>query len=282
MQQRWTSATGPGAVAAAIVTAGAIGFWSTRGESEPALQSLAVLPFANLTGDPELDRLAEQHEIFFVDDGSRDGTGELHPTSHIYIMMLLPDDLPESVEPELSDFVTALWDVGLEIGHSVRTVDQCLEQAVGDLTVATTLIEARLLDGPVELFESMQAAISPDRIWPSTEFFEEKRKEQIARHHRYGDTAYNLEPNVKGSPGGLRDIQMIGWVAKRHFGAETLHDLVTHDFLTEGEHLTLLEGQSLLWRIRFALHRLAGRREDDLGALCHTDVNPPERGIGSL
>ena len=89
------------------------------------------------------------------------GRGELHPCSDIDIMLLLPDDLPESVEPELSDFVTALWDVGLEIGHSVRTVDQCLEQAVGDLTVATTLIEARLLDGPVELFESMQAAISP-------------------------------------------------------------------------------------------------------------------------
>ena len=134
------------------------------------------------------------------------GRGELHPGSDIDIMLLLPDDLPESCEPELSDFVTALWDVGLEIGHSVRTVDQCYEQASQDLTVATTLIESRLLDGPKALYQSMQAAIGPDKLWPSTEFFAEKRKEQIARHHGYDDTAYNLEPNVKGSPGGLRDI----------------------------------------------------------------------------
>ena len=190
------------------------------------------------------------------------GRGELHPCSDIDIMLLLPDDLPESCEPELSDFVTALWDVGLEIGHSVRTVDQCLEQARADLTVATTLIEARLLDGPEELFDRMQDVISPERIWPSSEFFEEKRKEQIERHHRYHDTAYNLEPNVKGSPGGLRDIQVIGWVAKRHFGVDTFDALVPHRFLTPGQVRRLHEGQAFLWRVRFALHVLTGRRED--------------------
>jgi len=158
--------------------------------------------------------------------------------------------------------VTALWDVGLEIGHSVRTVAQCHEQASKDLTVATTLIEARLLDGPVELCDSMQDAISPDRIWPPDKFFEEKRKEQIARHHSYHDTAYNLEPNVKGSPGGLRDIQMIGWVAKRHFGVRTLDELVQHQFLTPGQIQRLNEGQAFLWRVRFGLHVLTGRRED--------------------
>ena len=190
------------------------------------------------------------------------GRGELHPCSDVDIMLLLPDDLPESCEPELSDFVTALWDVGLEIGHSVRTVDQCLEQATADLTVATTLIEARLLDGPAELFERMQEAISPERIWPSNEFFEEKHKEQLERHHRYHDTAYNLEPNVKGSPGGLRDIQVIGWVAKRHFGVDSFDELVAHKFLTPGQVRRLHEGQAFLWRVRFALHVLTGRRED--------------------
>ncbi len=190
------------------------------------------------------------------------GRGELHPCSDIDIMLLLPDDLPESCEPELSDFVTALWDVGLEIGHSVRTVDQCFEQARADLTVATTLIEARLLDGPPALFEAMQTAIGPGRVWPPREFFEEKRREQIERHHRYHDTAYNLEPNVKASPGGLRDIQMIGWVAKRHFGVATLGELVEHRFLTQGQLRRLNEGQAFLWRIRFALHVLTGRRED--------------------
>ena len=190
------------------------------------------------------------------------GRGELHPSSDVDIMILLPDDLPESVEPELSDFVTALWDVGLEIGHSVRTVGQCFEQASKDLTVATTLIEARLLDGPASLYAAMQEVIGPDNLWPPSEFFAEKHKEQIARHHRYGDTAYNLEPNVKGSPGGLRDIQMIGWVAKRHFGVETLDQLIEHNFLTPGQVQRLNEGQAFLWRVRFALHVLTGRRED--------------------
>ena len=190
------------------------------------------------------------------------GRGELHPSSDVDIMLLLPNDLPESCEPELSDFVTALWDVGLEIGHSVRTVEQCSEQAEKDLTVATTLIEARLLDGPAALYEEMQAAMDPQRLWPPAKFFAEKLKEQTARHHRYGDTAYNLEPNVKGSPGGLRDIQVIGWVAKRHFGVDTLDELVDHKFLTPGQIRRLHKGQEFLWRVRFALHVLTGRRGD--------------------
>ena len=190
------------------------------------------------------------------------GRAELHPCSDVDIMLLLADELPVDSEDQLSAFVTALWDVGLEIGHSVRTVEQCFEEAKRDLTVATTLIESRKLVGPEELYASMQAAIAVDKIWPPAEFFAEKRKEQIARHHRYDDTAYNLEPNVKGSPGGLRDIQMIGWVAKRHFGVETLDELVAHKFLTPVQVRRLHDGQVFLWRVRFGLHILTGRRED--------------------
>jgi len=190
------------------------------------------------------------------------GRAELHPYSDVDILLLLPDDLPGSVEPELSDFITSLWDVGLEIGHSVRTVQQCADEATKDLTVATTLIEARLIDGPEALFEEMQEVIAPDRIWPPDEFFKAKHEEQITRHHRYHDTAYNLEPNVKGSPGGLRDIHMIGWVAKRHFGVQTLDELVQHKFLTPVQLQRLNGGQAFLWRVRFGLHILTGRRED--------------------
>ncbi|MGI9232701.1 MAG: [protein-PII] uridylyltransferase [Woeseiaceae bacterium] len=192
------------------------------------------------------------------------GRGELHPYSDVDVMILLPDEMPAGAEDALAAFVTALWDIGLEIGHSVRTVEQCFKEASDDLTVATTLMEARLLAGPSKLFDAMQRTIAPERMWPSTEFFAEKRKEQIVRHHRYHDTAYNLEPNVKGSPGGLRDIQMIGWVAKRHFGAATLAELVDHGFLTPGQLQRLEEGQTFLWRIRFGLHILTGRREDRL------------------
>ena len=192
------------------------------------------------------------------------GRGELHPSSDVDVMLLLPDEIPAGGEDSLSAFVTALWDIGLEIGHSVRTIAQCREEAETDLSVATTLMEARLLAGPETLFSEMQEIISPANMWPSDRFFEEKRKEQIVRHHRYHDTAYNLEPNVKGSPGGLRDIQMIGWVAKRHFGAATLAELVDHNFLTPGQLQRLEDGQAFLWRIRFALHILTGRREDRL------------------
>lgn len=192
------------------------------------------------------------------------GRGELHPYSDVDVMLLLPDMLPDSADDALSAFVTALWDIGLEIGHSARTVAQCDEEARSDLTVATTLMEARRLAGPEALFTAMQDVIAPDKMWPSDRFFAEKRKEQILRHHRYHDTAYNLEPNVKGSPGGLRDFQMIGWVANRHFGASTLAELVEHRFLTPGQLKRLEEGQEFLWRIRFALHILTGRREDRL------------------
>jgi len=191
------------------------------------------------------------------------GRGELHPCSDIDIMILLPRE-DDAWREALENFLTFLWDIGLEVGHSVRTVEDCLVQSGADITVATTLMESRLLDGPRSLFEQMVEAVGPDHIWPTPAFFEAKLKEQTERHHRYHDTAYNLEPNVKGSPGGLRDIQMVGWVAKRHFDASSLHQLAQLGFLTDYEYRKLLAGQTFLWRIRWALHTITGRREDRL------------------
>ena len=211
-----------------------------------------------------LDHIGDLGDQFALVAVGGYGRGELHPYSDVDVMLLLPESVGERAEQRLSAFVTSLWDVGLDIGHSVRSVKQCIEEASADLTVATTLMEARLLAGPEQLFAEMQAAVGPDKIWSPQSFFAEKRAEQIARHHRYHDTAYNLEPNVKGSPGGLRDIQMIGWVAKRHFGVKSLDELVDHHFLTPGQLKRLADGQAFLWRVRFALHVLTGRREDRL------------------
>jgi [protein-PII] uridylyltransferase len=192
------------------------------------------------------------------------GRGELHPHSDIDVLLLVAEDaLPALCEP-LERFVLFLWDMGLEIGHSVRSVDECVQEAAKDITVATNLMESRLLAGAECLYLAMRAATGPDRLWPSRDFFEAKWQEQIARHRKFYDTAYNLEPNVKEGPGGLRDIQMIGWVAKRHFGARTLEDLVAHGFLSAGEYQRLMAGQGFLWKVRFGLHMLAGRREDRL------------------
>lgn len=192
------------------------------------------------------------------------GRGELLPCSDIDIMVLLPKTEAAPWTPDLERFLTFLWDIGLEVGHSVRTIDDCQREAQSDVSVITTLIEARLLAGQEPLFAAMRRALGPDRLWPSGAFFEAKVKEQRERHLRYHDTAYNLEPNVKQSPGGLRDIQTIGWVAKRHFGAETLDELVAHGFLTQRELVQLKAAQSYLWKLRFGLHVLTGRREDRL------------------
>jgi len=191
------------------------------------------------------------------------GRGELHPYSDIDLMILLR----KSAKPyrdEIIAFTTFLWDIGLEVGHSVRTLKECIREVKNDITIATNMQEARLLVGPADLFEKQKQQCGSNKYWPSNKFFAEKLKEQHNRHARFHDTAYNLEPNIKEGPGGLRDIQMIGWVAKRHFGAKSLHDLVTHDFLTEEEYKSLHEGQAFLWQIRYGLHIAASRREDRL------------------
>ncbi|SCZ55781.1 [protein-PII] uridylyltransferase [Thiohalomonas denitrificans] len=192
------------------------------------------------------------------------GRGELHPHSDVDLMILAEPGAIRHFQSCLEGFLLFLWDIGLEVGHSVRTVEQCVEEAEADITVATNLMESRLLIGPRALYEAMRERTSQDHVWPGPAFFEAKWEEQIARHHKFNDTAYNLEPNVKEGPGGLRDIQMIGWVAKRHYGAETLHNLVGHGFLTASEYRALSDGQAFLWKVRFGLHILSGRREDRL------------------
>ena len=192
------------------------------------------------------------------------GRGELHPCSDIDILVLVHEPYGGAWREHIAAFITALWDIGLEVGHSVRTLEECVAQAEGDVGVATSLMEARLLAGDTVLFQRMRTATGPARLWPSQAFFAAKLKEQQERHAKYHHTAYKLEPNVKESPGGLRDIQTIGWVAKRHFGAQTLHGLVDHGFLTEDEFRRLSAGQDYLWRLRYGLHLLHGRREDRL------------------
>jgi len=192
------------------------------------------------------------------------GRGELHPKSDIDLMLLLKEEENETTKALIEKFLTLLWDVRLEIGSSVRTVEECIEESSKDITVATNIMEARLLAGSEKLFADMKEKTSAEHIWDSKSFFQAKLEEQIQRNGKFNDTAYNLEPNLKESPGGLRDIQMIGWVAKRHFNANSLSDLVKEGFLLEDELNALLEGQHLLWRIRCSLHYLAGRREDRL------------------
>ncbi len=192
------------------------------------------------------------------------GRGELFPHSDVDLLLLLKRDDPRRVQPFAETFLRFLWDLGLEVGHSLRSIKDCVAESRKDITVATNLMEARLLVGDPALFAAMQERTGPARLWPSRKFFAAKLAEQIERHHHFGDTAYNLEPNIKEGPGGLRDIQVVAWVTQRHYGTARLHDLVELGFLSEKEFRALDRGRRLLAQLRCGLHFLAGQREDRL------------------
>lgn len=192
------------------------------------------------------------------------GRGELHPHSDVDLLLLLETEPDAAVRGTLEAFLRLLWDLGLEIGHAVRTIDACVEEAERDVTVLTNLMESRTVAGPERLRLRMNEALATDKLWPSPRFFRAKLEEQTARHRRYENTEYNLEPNVKSSPGGLRDIQMLGWVAKRHFGTSDFEHLVGLGYLTAEELIALTEGRQFLWKVRWGLHLLTGRGEDRL------------------
>jgi [protein-PII] uridylyltransferase len=190
------------------------------------------------------------------------GRAELHPASDVDVLILHDGaELPTGAEEAVSQFITHLWDLGLDIGSSVRSLSDCVRLATEDITIATNIMESRTLVGDERLRRDMQRLTGPDRLWPGKAFFIAKRDEQIARHAKHNNTEYNLEPDLKNAPGGLRDIQTIGWVAKRHFGADTLRDLVAHGFITEAEFGELDACQCVIWRIRFALFIVSGRSD---------------------
>ena len=192
------------------------------------------------------------------------GRAELHPYSDIDIQILLGRPHQQRHKASIEAFLTFLWDINLEVGASVRTLQENRDEASRDITVATSLMESRHLVGNPALHARLMATISQKKIWKPSRFFAAKKSEQQARHRKHDDIDYALEPNIKVTPGGLRDIQTIGWIAKRYYAAPDLSSLVKHGFLQKNEYQDLIRGRDFLWRIRYGLHMVTGRREDRL------------------
>ncbi len=194
------------------------------------------------------------------------GRGQLFPYSDVDVLLLVPQaqDAPSSAQlrTALEHFVSACWDAGLEIGSSVRTVAESLALARQDIVAQTSMLEARLIDGNADLFQALTAAL-PSTIDPQ-EFFLAKHLELRQRHSKFENTAYALEPNCKESPGGLRDLQTILWVAKAAGLGQSWQELAQRHILTALEAQQLERNETTLFNLRARLHAVAGRHEDRL------------------
>jgi [protein-PII] uridylyltransferase len=187
------------------------------------------------------------------------GRGELFPHSDVDVLVLLPQ---AASTDGVADFITACWDTGLEIGSSVRTVEECVAEAQRDVTVQTALLESRLVAGKRRLFERFRAATAA--VLDPRAFLRAKTLEMQQRHVKYESTPYSLEPNCKESPGGLRDLQVLVWVARGAGFGKTWRELAAGGLLTAFEVGQLQRHEGTLKLIRARLHAVAGRREDRL------------------
>jgi len=206
-------------------------------------------------------RMAMPADIALVAVGGY-GRGELYPASDVDLLLLVPQGCDATHHPRLEPLIGLFWDIGLDVGHSVRNIAECLEESERDITVQTTLIEARLLCGNRALFNEFNARFHA-HLDPLA-FFKAKQLEQAERYTRYNDTPYSLEPNCKESPGGLRDLQIILWIARAAHLGDSWRDLAQTVLVTAEEARQLSRAESFLRHLRIRLHHTVGRREDRL------------------
>ena len=191
------------------------------------------------------------------------GRGELAPHSDIDLLFLLPYKLTPHSEQVVEFILYRLWDLGLKVGHASRTVQECMRQAQGDLSIRTNLLESRYLWGDQPLYEQFRARYEKEILKGKGEaFLKDKLAERQARHKRAGDSRYALEPNIKEGKGGLRDLQTLLWIARFMYRVRDFVDLVDQDLLTANEVLAYDKAFNFLWTLRCHLHYLTGRAED--------------------
>lgn len=195
------------------------------------------------------------------------GRNQLFPYSDIDLLILLPDNALNSdscalQNQKIETLIGLLWDIGLNVGHSVRTLQECVSESAQDVTVQTNLLEARLLCGKKSHYLTFLKAVN--KTIDAASFFSAKFKEQDNRHAKFNDTTYNLEPNIKESPGGLRDLHMILWLALSQNLGKNWADLAKNNIITKAELRQIKRHERNLQNLRIRLHYLAKRREDRL------------------
>ncbi len=192
------------------------------------------------------------------------GRRELQLHSDIDLLLLHSDKFSEENSDKAQQFIQQCWDAGLNISHQITNVNELADLAEKDLSVISSIMDMRLVAGQSSLMEELAYHTHPLHMWPSDQFFRGKKKEQALRYAKYGETAYNLEPNVKYGPGGLRDLQVLLSIGKRHFGIQKLSDGIACGFFSDKEYDDLIHCLHFLWKIRFALHSIADKQEERL------------------
>lgn len=207
--------------------------------------------------------LSEQQGIALIAVGGY-GRREMFPLSDLDFLILVEQMPSPEIEEKITQFIQFLWDCGFEVGHSVRTLQQCELEGKQDITIATNLLEARFLTGNRPHFDALNELVKNSDFWSKEDFFNAKVQEQIERYQSYHNTAYNLEPDIKYSPGGLRDLHLLYWVALRHSGALTLEAILQSGFIYPQEYQQLQESRAFLFKVRFALHLILKRYDNRL------------------
>ena len=193
------------------------------------------------------------------------GRKEFYPKSDTDLLILINDQKKDQHKKNISHFLAYLWDIGIEVSHSTRTIKECITEGSRDISIATTLLESRYISGSKIMFENLIKTIDESKsFWSNKDFYQEKVDEQIKRHLQFNNTAYNLEPDIKNGPGSLRDLHTIFWLCKKFLGIDRIEELLNHNILTEKQLQQLINSRNFLSLIRYSLHSETKRAENRL------------------
>lgn len=216
-------------------------------------------------------KLDKAHDVTLIAVGGY-GRAELFLRSDIDLLVASVEQPTEEIQENISSFISHLWDLKLDIGSSVRTIEQTLQNVNADLTICTNMLETRFLCGNIDVYNDLLTTIKNDSTWNTKRFFHAKVAEELDRHHAYKDTSYALEPDIKHNPGGIRDIHVMQWIANFHFQAKTPEDMLVLDFLSKEEYEELIESREVLYQVRYALHITRFKDDNRLSLDCQPSV----------